>query len=124
MLSQREAARLWGVSRASLQRAISSGKLSVTGNKQIDPAEMTRVFGQAKGPAEPARASQNEPGESTQVATRIARLETENEMLREMLKRADAQLDQAMETVRLLGHEKANEPPPKSHWWPFGRRKK
>jgi hypothetical protein len=58
MLSQRQAAQVWGVSRATLQRAISSGKLSVSAEGRIDPAEMLRVFGAAKsssksGPHEP-----------------------------------------------------------------------
>jgi hypothetical protein len=43
MLSQRRAAQAWGISRATLQRAVSSGKLSVLPDRTIDPAEMLRV---------------------------------------------------------------------------------
>lgn len=49
MLSQRRAAQAWGISRATLQRAISSGTLSVLPDGTIDPAEMLRAFGEAKG---------------------------------------------------------------------------
>lgn len=49
MLSQRRAAQAWGVSRARLQRAVNSGKLSVLADGSIDPAEMLRVFGEAVG---------------------------------------------------------------------------
>ena len=49
MLSQRRAAQAWGISRATLQRAVSGGKLSVLPDGTIDPAEMLRAFGEAKG---------------------------------------------------------------------------
>lgn len=117
ILSQREAARIWGVSRASIQRAISSGKLSLTSDKRIDPAEMVRVFGEP----EPARIGPYEPVESTpeppQLALTVARLEAENAALRELVKRADAERDRALETVqRLLVHEEL----PKRRWiFPF-----
>jgi hypothetical protein len=57
MLSQREAGSKWHVSRATIQRAIKRGKLSLTPHKTIDPAEMLRVFGEP----EPAPSRPNEP---------------------------------------------------------------
>ena len=118
-LSQREAARRWGVPRATLQRAIASGKLSLTSDKRIDVAEMVRVFGDP----EPDRAGPNGPVESTpeppELALAVARLEAENAALRELVKRADAERDRALETVqRLLTHEA---PAPRG-WWPFRRK--
>lgn len=119
-LSQREAARRWGVPRATLQRAVSSGKLSLTSDKRIDPAEMVRVFGEPG----PARAGPNGPDESTpeppSLALAMARLEAENAALRELVKRADAERDRALETVqRLLTHETGAK---RRSWWPFGRK--
>ncbi len=121
-LSQREAARAWGVGRATLQRAIASGKLSVTGDKLIDPTEMVRVFGEPKRPAGPARAGPNEPDESTPgppgPAVKIAQLEAENAALRELVQRADAERDRALGMVRLLTHDTPGKP---RRWWQWGR---
>lgn len=115
-MSQREAARRWGVPRATLQRAIASGKLSLTSDKRVDVAEMVRVFGNPEpaqtgpnGPIEP-------PSDPPQLALTVARLEAENAALRELVKRADAERDRALETVqRLLIHEEQ----PKPWWFPF-----
>jgi len=52
MLSQRRASEIWGVSRRTIQRAIQSGKLSISSDGQIDPSEMLRVFGEASGKKE------------------------------------------------------------------------
>lgn len=119
MLSQREAARQWNIPRATLQRAISSGKLSLTSDKRIDVAEMVRVFGNP----EPARSGSNGPVESTTeppaLAVTVARLEAENRALRDLVQRADAERDRALETVqRLLTHEAAS----RRRWWPFSRK--
>lgn len=116
-LSQREAARRWNVPRATLQRAIASGKLSLTSDKRIDPAEMVRVFGEP----EPARSRQNgpvePPPEPPASALIVARLEAENAALRELVKRADAERDRAIEQIRMLTHDSA----PRRRWWSFRR---
>lgn len=127
LMSQREAARLWGVGRATLQRSIAAGELSVSSEKLIDPAEMLRVFGEAKRPAGPASGRPSEPlgppaeppkPDPAQVA-RIAVLETElaardreNELLR-------ANLEDLRSQVRLLTHDQAKAPS-KRRWWQFG----
>ena len=49
MLSQREAAAAWGIGRTTIQRAVKSGRLSMTPDKTIDPSEMVRVFGEPPG---------------------------------------------------------------------------
>jgi hypothetical protein len=123
LLSQREAARVWGVGRASLQRAIASGKLSLTSDKRVDPAEMVRVFGEPKRSGEPAQGHAVGPDESTpnppapipaQVA-RMAGLEAENSALRELLAAKDAHIEDLRGQVRLLTHDAA----PKRRWWRF-----
>ena len=38
---------MWGVSRRTIQRAIQSGKLSVSSDGQLDPSAMLRVYGDA-----------------------------------------------------------------------------
>ena len=117
-MSQREAARRWGIPRATVQRAVTSGKLSLTGDKRIDPAEMTRFFGPPRSAAEPARASQIRPIGPADAALENARLRAENEALRDLVQRADAERDRALDTVqRLLTHDGA----PRRRWWPFGR---
>lgn len=120
-LSQREAARIWGVSRASIQRAISSGKLSRTTDKLIDPAEMMRVFGPAPSrPNEPLVPPNEPPAQDVAQLAQLAALRAENSALRELVQRADAERDRALETVqRLLAHETGAK---RRSWWPFGRK--
>lgn len=125
-LSQREAAQTWGVSRATIQRAIKAGTLSAVEGR-IDPAEMLRVYGEPKSrpasrlgePVEPAR----EPGGATpaQVAQQVAQsrlieLETENRMLRERLADKDQHLADLRAQVQLLTHDA----PRKKRWWQRG----
>lgn len=57
MMSHREAAKHWGVSRATIQRAAASGRLSLLADRTIDPAEMVRVFGEPPSHPEPPRAT-------------------------------------------------------------------
>ncbi|WP_416204367.1 helix-turn-helix domain-containing protein [Xanthomonas euvesicatoria] len=116
-MSQREAARVWGVPRITLQRAVSDGKISLTGDKKIDPAEMVRFFGPPRNGSGPAPENQMRTIEPPEVALENARLKAENEALRELVKRADAERDRAIEQIRMLTHEGA----PRRRWWSFGR---
>lgn len=119
-MSQREAARVWGIPRITLQRAVTDGKISLTGDKKIDPAEMVRFFGEPRKPDEPARKIQLRPDEPPALGVENARLQAENAALRELVKRADAERDRALDMVRLLTHEKsAQEPAPRRRWWNF-----
>lgn len=124
-LSQREAARMWGVGRATLQRAISAGELSVSSDKLIDPAEMLRVYGEPKsrhsGPAHGAangplgpdnEPPQMQPAHVAQLALLEANLAARDREV-ELLK---ANLDDLRSQVRLLTHEGAK---PRRRWW-FG----
>lgn len=100
------AARAAGVGRATIQRALKSGRLSATTNEQgervIDLAELLRVFGPLKG---------NEPVE--QIASSIAsQLDTPTEqpansvlieVLREQLRKAEEREQRTQEEkARLL----------------------
>lgn len=114
LLSQREAARAWGVSRATIQRSIARGELSQTSEKRIDPAEMVRVFGE---PADPARNRSKEPVEATpDPDSEKAQLRAEVAALRELLAAKDANLADLRSQVLLLTHDGA---PRRRRWWQF-----
>lgn len=113
-MSQREAARKWGVSRATIQRAIARGELSQTSNKRIDPAEMVRVYGEPSRP----ESRPNGPLEATpDPAVRIAQLEAELAASRRENELQAANLADLRSQVRLLTHDGA----PRRRWWLFGR---
>lgn len=124
-MSHREAARAWGVSRATIQRAIKSGKLSLTPEKTIDPAEMSRVFGEplsrlASRLIEPLEAG-GEPLVSHPDPDRLTALEIENAALRaerDGLRELVSSKDETIAAMRLLTHDVA---PRKRRWWPWGR---
>lgn len=124
-MSHREAARAWGVSRATIQRAIKSGKLSLTPEKTIDPAEMSRVFGEppsrlASRPIEPLEAG-GEPGVSHSDSDRLAALEIENAVLRaerDGLRELVSSKDETIAAMRLLTHDTALR---KRRWWSWGK---
>jgi len=106
MLSQRRAAQAWGVSRATLQRAINGGKLSVLADGTIDPAEMLRVFGEAKGGSQ---SGQNGPIVPPVGHSELAALQAEIQTLRaalaakeELLSAKDAHLADLSQALRLL----------------------
>lgn len=117
MLSQREAATQWGVSRATLQRAIKAGKLSLTPDKTIDPTEMLRVFGEPSRPESRPKV----PAEPTQESARLIQLETENVMLRELVKSKDENLTDMRAQVQRLTHDNGTAQS-RSTWWPWGRK--
>lgn len=110
MLSQREAASQWHLSRARIQRAIKAGKLSLTPDKAIDPAEMLRVFGEPSrlrsGPMEPPGTT-HEPAPDPVRDARIAALEA---TIAAQAKHIES-LDRAM---LLLGNDR---PPRPRRWW-------
>lgn len=114
-MSQREAAERWLVSRATLQRAIKSGKLSATrsGAKewQIDPAEMLRVFGPARSrtiePHEPPTEPAIESKEATDLKAEVARLQLENAWKDQLLQQQRSQIEDLRSAMRLLSHQTA-----------------
>jgi hypothetical protein len=101
-LSPRDAVRLYRVSRATLTKALSDGKISAektdAGHWQIDPAELARVYlprapQKAVSRASPDQIGRDEPGQKTALdaADMAARLA-----------RAEAALDAEREKVALL----------------------
>lgn len=131
-LSKREAARQWGKARATIDRDVASGKLSLTPDKLIDPAEMIRVYGEPKGGQQGrSKAEASEPDEATpeatQKATGIMALEAKLKVAEAMLEkekeerareRADLQrnIDTLTTAMQLLGHDRAPDPK-KKRWW-------
>lgn len=115
MLSQREAATQWHLSRVTIQRAIKAGKLSLTPDKRIDPAEMLRVFGEP----EPVRAGSSVPPETTHdtsgLEAELAVLRAENAGLKATVEATRETIDVLKQSLALLGHDK-----PSRRWWQRG----
>lgn len=124
-----EAAKLVGRDRKTLYRAIKEGRLSATqdvaGTRQVDIAELVRVFGVldvARGRGETAATPQAETHNATaatgDLKAKIAALEAENVLLRERIEDKDKHIEDMRNTVRLLGHTT----PQKRSWWPWSKR--
>ena len=128
-----EAAKLTGKDKATIHRAMASGRLSFTVDadraRQIDPAELERVF-RIKTPG--AIAPRNRPAavrNSLQPLQTDALLEAERSKiaileatvadLRQRLDRADAERRQAQEKLTAV---LADQRQPHRRWWPWGRR--
>lgn len=124
MLSQRQAAKEWAVSRVTIQRYIRDGKLSQTTDKAIDPTEMLRVFGEPPGRSSTGTTRPESTGES---AAPIKALQTELSVLRTRLADKDAiiaaqaaNLADMRGQVQRLTHDSG---PARSRrsWWPWGK---
>ena len=116
MLSQREAASQWSLGRATIQRAIKAGKLSMTPDKRIDPAEMLRVFGEPE-PARDAISTPPKPTtETTGLEAELAGLRAENAGLKATVEANRETIDVLKQSLALLGHDRA-----KRSWWPWGK---
>lgn len=113
-MSQREAARAWGMSRATIQRHIAAGKLSATrdgdGKYVLDPAELQRVYGPPKAdPMEPID-TPHEPVAADVVE--LAVLRAENAALR-------ANLADLRDAMQRLTHDGG--PARGRRWWPWSK---
>jgi hypothetical protein len=125
-LSPRDAVRLYQVSRATLTKALSDGKISAektdAGHWQIDPAELARIY-QPREPqkavsrASPDQIGRDRPGQSTgpdtvDMAARLARAEAALDAERAKVDLLQRNLD---DLRRML-------PPPDAkprRWWPW-----
>ena len=91
-INVRTAAQLAGKDRSTIIRAIEDGRLSATRDERsryrIDPAELERVYGPLRNPDDVRDASRDDAEEPDTTPLRVAALEREVELLREML--ADA----------------------------------
>lgn len=110
MLSQRQAAQAWGVSRATLQRVINAGKISVLADGRIDPSEMLRAFGEAKAktkggphepPSEPLGPPPSHPYE-TALQAEIKALRAALAAKDEVIAAKDRNLDDLRQALKLL----------------------
>jgi hypothetical protein len=125
-LSPRDAVKVYLVSRATLTKALSDGKISAdktdAGHWQIDPAELARVY-LPRAPqkpvsrASPGQVNRNEPDHITgpdaaDMAARLARAEAALDAEREKVALLQRNLD---DLRRML-------PPPDAkprRWWPW-----
>lgn len=125
-----EAAKLVGRDRKTLYKDIKAGRLSATLSatdvRQVDTAELIRVYGEL-GDTGDSRATVANPQEATAKATeattelrvKLAAAEAELEQMRERLKERDGHISDLRGMVRLLTAPKpapapAPEPDP---WW-------
>lgn len=110
MLSQRQAAQAWGISRSTLQRAISKGNLSVSDSGKIDPSEMLRVFGEARSGQPRAPVEPRGPGAVHPMSQgHDQALEAENKALRaalaakeELISAKNRHIEDLSQALRLL----------------------
>lgn len=118
MLSMGEAARQAGVSKATIHRAIKSGKLSAirtdSGAYGIDPAELFRVYRPTKQPETVTLRQIETPKETPETVREISLL---RERIDELKADRDAWRQQA-ERLLLNAPETSTKP---RHWWPFKR---
>lgn len=102
-----EGARMAGISRSYIYRKyITPGLLSTekdgAGNTVVDTAEIIRVFGQIRANSEQdAKGSQLDTSEKD---IKIATLETELRLLRELAKAKDDHIADLQQSLRLLEH--------------------
>ena len=93
--------------------AIKSGKLSLTTDKSIEPAEMLRVFGEPSRPASRLTV----PDEPTPEWLRMASLERENALLQQTIAAQVGTIAALEQANRLLTHDRTA----KRRWWPWSK---
>jgi len=133
MLSPREAVKQYQVSRATLSKALSSGKISATktdaGHWQIDSAELARVYqprakGKPVGRTKPDQVNRHETGSEPPLdhalELRLARAEAALEAEREKTALLQRNLD---DLRRMLPPPDAAPAPAgperRRRWWPW-----
>jgi excisionase family DNA binding protein len=148
MLTLGEAARLCGVPKSTISRAIKSGRLSAgrtdDGSYAIDPAELSRVYefkpseagatsatdGATGGVAQDAtgilqRVEQVTPPSATnELAIRLAAAEAELRGLRDMveeLRHSRDKWEAQAERLTLTLPAASQQPVARRGWWPFRR---
>src|SRR3954451_13662708 len=114
LINVRSAARLTGKDRSTIIRAVESGRLSASrddrGRYLIDPSELERAFGSLRSPDAPDDADSDVLPQSASVDTsRVAALEREVELLREMLERERRTWDDERIFLRSLVGEQSGQ---------------
>lgn len=125
-LSPRDAVKMYQVSRATLMRALSDGKISATktdaGHWQIEPAELARLYAprspqKAVGRHDPDQVSRVEPDQNAAVdhalAVQLAQAKAELAAEREKVELLQCNLD---DLRRMLPPPDAT---PRRRWWPW-----
>lgn len=108
ILSTNDAARVAGISRRSIQRAIKEGRLSATtdgdGNRVIDTSELIRVYGELRRVAdEPATMTHSVATEATLITVLQDQLQHAQDQLEQVMRQAHEREQQAQqEKARLL----------------------
>lgn len=115
-LSQREAASQWSLGRATIQRAIKDGKLSLTPDKRIDPAEMLRVFGEPRPVLNAISTPPKATSEADSLKAELVGLKAENAGLKATLDASRQTIDALKQSLALLIHD-----PPKRRRWPWNK---
>lgn len=106
LLSQREAAKCWGIGRNRLIKAIKDGEISLSANKKIDVSEMARVFG--PGPVNQTVERVGDPVQETEVMLELISLRERVDRLQAELSRADLVIETQKQTIgalQLLTHQ-------------------
>lgn len=106
-----------GKDRKTLYRDIKAGKVSATtsetGEKQLDIAELVRVYGELRQPGETARAVAMPHDETAELRQALALSQQEASSLRERLRDKESHIEDLRKSVRLLAV------PTPSPWWKF-----
>lgn len=108
LLSTNDAARVAGISRRSIQRAIKEGRLSATtdgdGNRVIDTSELIRVYGELRRVADDqATMTHSVATEATLIAVLQNQLQHAQDQLEQVMRQAYEREQQAQqEKARLL----------------------
>ena len=112
-----DAAKRVGRSPKTLYRLVSQGVLSATtdvnGKKQVDSSELLRVFGELRPDGERPESPETIPMTQHGIpdaTMRMAVLEAEMRLMRELLANKDEQIADLRKTVLLLEHRSAQEP--------------
>jgi hypothetical protein len=132
-----QASRACGKSKATLLRAIRSGRISaardeVAGSWLIEESELHRVFppGSAVPGTDTSDDAPRTPDRTAELEARIAEMQASARLrddtiadLRRRLDTATEQLGDALQQVRLLTDQRAAVPaaPPRQSWWPWRR---
>lgn len=124
-LSIKEAARLVGKDRKTLYRMATGGRLSVTlsatGERQVDIAELVRVFGNfatTGDSGKPVAMPQLETANATDATAELVVLRAENEQLRERLLDKEKNLEDLRGALRLIEYKTQALPDiPAKKWW-------
>lgn len=124
------AARLVLRDRRTLYKDIQRGRLtattSATGERQVDTAELIRVYGELTGveaTAETVAERQEPTVPATALNTELSRLRDQVTALEARLSDKQEHIEHLAQALRLLEHRPTAEPaPPRRSWWPFSKK--